>query len=149
MVSRAENRVPQVPAQLGEHGPRQGVHPNQRYGKSDTSAPQTQTSAAVSTATDAQGDPKPLAAEVGRVLFREVSPLLRKIVSGKYGRDGARGHTGSAVNALDRVDKQLVGFGVVAFVFLGVDAIDRRMQSTGQASTQAVSLVPIQGSAMT
>jgi hypothetical protein len=34
------------------------------------------------------------------------------------------GHAGAAVNALDRIDKQLFGLSKAGFIFFGVDAID-------------------------
>ena len=84
-----------------------------------------------------------LAAEMRGVLLSEVSPLLRQIVGCKDCRNRAGRNTSAAIDALDRIDEQLIAIGESVFVLLGW------MQSTGHASTQAVSLVPIQGSAIT
>ena len=65
-----------------------------------------------------------LPAEVRGVLLGKVSPLLRQIVLGEDGRNGARRYASAAVDALNRIDEQLIGFAVTAFVFFGVDAID-------------------------
>jgi hypothetical protein len=72
-----------------------------------------------------------LTAEVGRVFLREVGPLLRQVVQGKDGRDGAGGDACTAVDAFDRINEQLVGVAVAVFVLLGVDAIDRTGVHTG------------------
>jgi hypothetical protein len=40
-------------------------------------------------------------------------------------RNRAGRHARVAVDALDRIDKQLIGLGEAGFVLLGVDAIDR------------------------
>jgi len=65
-----------------------------------------------------------LPTEVGGVLLREVRPLLRQIVLGKNGRNGAGRHARAAIDALNWIDEQLIGLAVTAFVFFGVDAID-------------------------
>src|SRR5579863_991608 len=65
------------------------------------------------------------AAEVGRVLFSVAGPLFRQVIEGKDRRDGAGRHAGAAIDALDRINEELIGRAVVAFVFLRVDAIDR------------------------
>jgi hypothetical protein len=86
---------------------------------------------------------------VAFVYFGVVLPLLGQVVEGEDRRDGANWHAGAAVDTLHGVNVKLR------------DLIDARppvlvtrfffgwMQSTGQASTHAVSLVPMQGSAMT
>ena len=66
-----------------------------------------------------------LAAEVRGVLLREVGPFLGQVVGGKDGRNRAGRNAGAAVDALDRIDEELLGVTVVGFVLLGVDAIDR------------------------
>jgi hypothetical protein len=66
-----------------------------------------------------------LTAEVRRVLLSEVGPLLRQIVRGKDCRNRAGRNTSAAVDALDRIDEELIGRGESVFVLLGVDAIDR------------------------
>src|SRR5215469_1716176 len=65
------------------------------------------------------------ASEVGGVLLGEVGPFFGQVVGGKDGRNRARGDAGAAVDALHRIDVELLGLSVVGFVLLGVDAIDR------------------------
>jgi len=65
-------------------------------------------------------------------------PLFGQIVEREDRRDGAYRNAGSAVDAFHRIDVDQRHLGETGFVFW-VDAID------GQASTQAVSLVPMQG----
>jgi len=72
-----------------------------------------------------------LVAEVGGVFLGEASPLFGQIVLGKDGRDGAGGNACAAIDALDRVDEELIDFGVAVFVLFGVDAIDRTSVYTG------------------
>ena len=81
--------------------------------------------------------------EVLRIHFREMSPLLRQIIQREDGRNRADRHAGTAIDALDWVDVSCVTAPKSASSFFGW------MQSTGQASTHAVSFVPMQGSAMT
>jgi hypothetical protein len=72
-----------------------------------------------------------LAAEVLGILLGKVSPLLGQIVLGEDGRDRADRNASAAVNALDRVNEQLIGIAVTGFVFLRVNAIDRTGVYTG------------------
>ena len=72
-----------------------------------------------------------LAAEVVCVLLGKVGPLLGQVVGGKNGRDRAGRDARTAVDALDRVNEQLIGFAEAGFVLLGVDAIDRTGVYTG------------------
>jgi hypothetical protein len=46
-------------------------------------------------------------------------------------RNGARWNASAAVNALDGIDKQLLGGAVIGLVLLGVDAIDWTGVHTG------------------
>src|SRR5580704_13678108 len=71
------------------------------------------------------------AAEVCGVLLRKVSPLLGQVILGKDGGNRARRHASAAVNALDRIDEQLLRIGETVFVLLGVNAIDRTGVHTG------------------
>ena len=80
---------------------------------------------------------------MGGVFLGKMGPLLRQVIQCEDGRNRAGRHACAAVDALDGIDEELIGLGVPSSSFLGW------MQSTGQASTQALSLVPIQGSAMT
>ena len=86
---------------------------------------------------------------VACVQFRVVLPFFWQIIERKNCGDGANGHTSSAIDALHGVNVKLRDFVecwptvVVGRVLLGW------MQSTGHASTQAVSFTPMQGSAMT
>ena len=86
---------------------------------------------------------------VARVDLRKVLPLLGQVIQRENRGHRADRHTGATVYALDGIDVELRDFIeagtaiLVGRVFLGW------MQSTGQASTQAVSFVPMQGSAMT
>jgi hypothetical protein len=64
------------------------------------------------------------AAEVCRVLPRVVGPLFRQVVERKDRGDRARWNACAAIDALHRIDEQLLGVAVVAFVLFGVDAID-------------------------
>jgi len=73
-----------------------------------------------------------LAAEVGGVLLREVSPFFGQVVGGEDGRNGAGRDTGAAVDALHRIDVKLLFIRVVGFVLLRVDAINRaRIYASG------------------
>src|ERR1700733_7942315 len=72
-----------------------------------------------------------LPAEVCSVLLSKVGPLLRQVVLREDCRHGAGGNAGAAVDALDRIDKELVSRSVTVFVLLGVDAIDRTGVHTG------------------
>ena len=89
------------------------------------------------------------ALDVAYVDLRKLLPLLRQILQRENRGHRADGHTGATVDAFDGVDVELRDFIeagtaiLVGRVFLGW------MQSTGQASTQAVSFTPMQGSAMT
>jgi hypothetical protein len=65
-----------------------------------------------------------LSAEMRSVLLGEVGPLLRQVVLRKDSRHRAHRHARATVDALDRVDEQLIGFGVTGFILLGVNAID-------------------------
>jgi hypothetical protein len=69
--------------------------------------------------------------EVCGVLFREVRPLFRQVIGGEDGRDRADRDAGAAVDALDRIDEQLIDSAEIAFVFLGVDTVDRARIDTG------------------
>ncbi len=71
------------------------------------------------------------ATEVGGIFLGEVSPLLRQIVLRKDGRHGAGRDASAAVDALDRVNKKLIGLAVTVFVLFGVDAIDGTGVHTG------------------
>ena len=51
---------------------------------------------------------KTLTAEVLGVFLGESFPFVRQVVYGKDGRNRAYRHTSSAINALHRVDKELV-----------------------------------------
>ena len=68
---------------------------------------------------------------MGGVLLGKVSPFFRQVVGGKDCRYRACGHAGAAVNALHRIDEQLICGAETIFVFLGVDAIDRTGVYTG------------------
>ena len=87
--------------------------------------------------------------DVALIHFRILLPLLGEIVQRKNRRDGADGNAGAAVDAFHGINVELGSAVecwaavVIGRVLLGVDAI------YGTASTQAVSLVPMQGSAMT
>lgn len=69
--------------------------------------------------TDEVVEPSRLAPEVRGVLLREVRPLFRQIVGRKDGRDWACRHTRTTIDALDRIDEQLVGLAVTGFILLG------------------------------
>ena len=70
-------------------------------------------------------------------------PLVGQLVFSEARVDRARLDAGVAVDALVRVDVELFDLVVVRLVGPGW------MQSTGQTSTQELSLVPTQGSAIT
>jgi hypothetical protein len=53
-----------------------------------------------------------------------MGPLLRQVVQREDGRYRARRDAGAAVDAFDRIDKQLFGLSKAGFIFFGVDAID-------------------------
>src|ERR1035438_5255366 len=72
-----------------------------------------------------------LTSEVRRVLLGKAGPLLRQVVLRKDGRDRAGRDACAAIDALDRINEQLVDLGVSGFVLLGVDAIDRTGVHTG------------------
>ena len=65
------------------------------------------------------------------VLCGEISPLLGQVVGREDGRNRAGWDACAAVDALDRIDEQLIGLGVSGFVLFGVDAIDRTGVYTG------------------
>ena len=87
--------------------------------------------------------------DVAFVYFRILLPPLRQVVQRENGGYRADWNTGATIDAFHRINVELgntVECGatvVISRVLLWVDAI------YGQASTQAVSLVPMQGSAMT
>jgi hypothetical protein len=60
-----------------------------------------------------------------------MGPLFRQVILGKDSRNRARRNACAAIDALDRIDKQLVRLGVTVFVLLGVDAIDGTGVHTG------------------
>jgi len=62
---------------------------------------------------------------VGGVLFLEADPLLGQIVAGVDGRDRADRDAGAAVDALERVDEELLGGVAARLISLGVDAVHR------------------------
>ena len=64
-----------------------------------------------------------LAAEVAGVLFGEMGPFFRQIVCRKDGRNRARRNAGAAVDALDRIDEELIGIAVTVLILFGVDAV--------------------------
>ncbi len=67
-----------------------------------------------------------LAAEVRCVLLGEVSPHFSGRSSwAKMADTGAGRNACATVDALDRIDEQLICLSVARFVLLGVDAIDR------------------------
>ena len=72
-----------------------------------------------------------LTSEVCRVLLGKVRPLLWQIVLRKNGRNRTGRDASAAIDALDRVNEQLVGLGEAGLVLLGVDAIDRTGVHTG------------------
>ena len=72
-----------------------------------------------------------LAAKMFGVLFGKVSPLLRQVVLREDGRDRTDRHARAAIDALDGIDKKLIGVGVARLIFLGVNAIDRTSVYTG------------------
>ena len=72
-----------------------------------------------------------LAAEVRGVLLSKVGPLLRQVVLREDGRDWAGRNAGAAVDALDRIDEELLGLAEAVFILFGVDAIDRTCVHTG------------------
>jgi len=86
---------------------------------------------------------------VALVQFRILLPLLRQVVQRKNRGHGTDRDTGATIDAFHRINVELGNAVecwaavVIGRVLLGVDAI------YGTASTQAVSLVPMQGSAMT
>src|SRR5579862_466938 len=72
-----------------------------------------------------------LTAVVRGVLLCEVRPLLRQVIESEDRRNRAGRNAGAAVNALDRVNEQLIGLAMAALVFLGVNAIDWTGVHTG------------------
>jgi hypothetical protein len=64
------------------------------------------------------------AAEVRGVLLSEVSPLLGYIILSEDRGNRAGGNACATVDALDRINEELIGCSVAVLVFLGVDAID-------------------------
>ena len=72
-----------------------------------------------------------LPSEVRRVLFSITSPLFRQVILGKDGRHWACWNARATVDALNRIDVQLLGLAEARFVLLGVDAIHRTCVYTG------------------
>src|SRR3954470_12116471 len=75
--------------------------------------------------TSRNGLPALLVREVLRVLLREPLPLVGQLVLGEAGVDRACLDAGVAVDALLRVDVELLDVVVVRLVRRGVDAVDR------------------------
>jgi len=65
------------------------------------------------------------------VFLRKAGPLLRQVVLRKDGRNRASRNTSATVDALDRVNEQLVSLGVAVFVLFWVNTIDRTGVYTG------------------
>jgi hypothetical protein len=59
------------------------------------------------------------------VLLLKFSPFFRQIISRIDSRDGADRNARAAVNALDRIDEELIGLAMIALILLGVDAVHR------------------------
>ena len=78
-----------------------------------------------------------------RVDFGETRPLFRQIIQGEDGGNGANRDARAAVDALHGIDIELRQLRRSS-----PSSLRGWMQSTGQTSTQAVSLVLIQGSAI-
>jgi len=68
---------------------------------------------------------KVLATEVRRVLLLEGDPLVREVVAGIDSRYRAYRNTRAAVDALDRVNEQLLSLAVISLVLFRVDTVDR------------------------
>src|SRR6185437_10562057 len=66
-----------------------------------------------------------LAAEMAGVLGLVIGPLLGQVVTGIDRRDRADRNACATVDALDRIDKQLLGVGVAVLILLRVDAVYR------------------------
>ena len=72
-----------------------------------------------------------LAAEVLGVLLRKMRPLLWQIILREDGGNRACRNARAAIDALDRIDEELIRAVVTVFILLGVDAIDRTCVYTG------------------
>ena len=73
-----------------------------------------------------------LPSEMLRVLLRKMRPFLRHIVLREDRRNRACRDARAAVDALNGVDKQLIGRPVIGLVLFGVDAIYRtRIYASG------------------
>jgi hypothetical protein len=66
-----------------------------------------------------------LMTKVGGVLFLEAFPLLGQVVAAEDRRNRANGYAGAAVDALDRVDEELIVGVRTGLVSLGVDTVYR------------------------
>jgi hypothetical protein len=62
---------------------------------------------------------------VSGILLLEADPLVRQIVAGVDGRNGANRNARAAVDALNRIDEELVSGVATGLIGLGVDAIHR------------------------
>jgi hypothetical protein len=62
---------------------------------------------------------------VARVLVSKAGPLFGQIVAGENSRHRADGNTGTAVDTFHGIDEELVGFGILRFIFLGINSIYR------------------------
>ena len=60
-----------------------------------------------------------------------ILPFLGKIVGGKDGRDRADGHTCPAVDAFNRIDKDLIQFRELRLILFGMNAIYRAGVDSG------------------
>src|SRR5208282_1721641 len=78
------------------------------------------------------GNPPRLLLVILGVERRVARPLLRQVVERKDGRDRTHGHTGSAVDALDRIDIKHGYVGEVSLVLARVNAIHRAHVHTGR-----------------
>src|SRR5579875_3890074 len=75
---------------------------------------------------------KHLPSEVCRVLVAELHPLVRQIVTRVDRRHRANRYARAAINALYRVNKQLVHVRMTCLVLLRVDAVHRASIDAGR-----------------
>src|SRR5260370_15908341 len=66
-----------------------------------------------------------LAPEVSRILRLELRPLLRQVIPGIDRRHRANRHARAAIDALYRIDEQLLGLAMPRLILLRVDTVHR------------------------
>jgi hypothetical protein len=73
-----------------------------------------------------------LASEEGRVFLGVGLPFFRQVVCGEDGRNRTHRNTGTAIDALDGIDKELLLIGIRSLVLFRVDTVYRARIHAGR-----------------